>query len=175
MLFSEKAGKAESDGNTTMWLLQLCPWVMVATAQLPALLVSMKHAARAGWRTEACLLFKILSWQDGLQWCAWCFSLEAPQNSRGATRRQTLVLWGLRIAADTKIFLMGAMPWGCCFKVHDGPWLCKSWGKLPPSSSAKAGYHCPTSKGYGLAHGNSGFLVLGEQFLLLPSKKKWPG
>lgn len=174
MLFSEKAAKAKSDGNTTVRLTVKATSLGCVHSSPAA--CTIQHATcvpRAGCRTGACLLFKTLSWQDGLQWRARCLPLEVPQNSRGGLRRQTLVLWGLRIAVDIEI-LNGGCALGLLFQ---GLWwplntqrlrkaapflLCKGW---PPPSNPKR-YEQP-------ARGNSGLLGLCEQFLLLPSQKKW--
>lgn len=63
---------------------------------------------------------------------------------RGYERAES-ILWSSRIAAHTEIFWMGAVPWGCTFKVCDGPWMSKSWGKLPLPPLQRLPTH-PTSK-----------------------------
>lgn len=95
-------------------------------------------------------------------------SSETPQ--RGAMRRQSLILWSLRISAHTEIIWMGATPWGCSFKVRDSPWMSKSWGKLPTPPLQRL---ATTTQPQGDEQPACRNLGHHEQFFLLPSQKKW--
>lgn len=158
MLIWEEAGTAVSDGHSP-----------TCASHVPGPRSPETCMARAGCGGRACLLSSTLSQKYGLWWYAPCPpSSETPQ--RGAMRRQSLILWSLRIAAHTEIIWMGATPWGCSFKVRDGPWMSKSWGKLPTpplqrlaTTTQPQGHEQPACRNLGHR----------EQFFLLPSQKKW--
>lgn len=159
MLIWEKAGTGVSGGHSPTCA---SPWATLTWTQ----------RGQKGLWGRACLLSRILSQKYGLWWCAPCPHSQTPKNSRGAMRGQSLLLWSLRIAAHTEIFWMGAMPWGCPVKVRDGPWMSKSWEKLPLpplqrliTNTLFKGYEQPACRSLGLC----------EWFFLLPSQKKWSG
>lgn len=158
MLIWEEAGTAVSDGHSP-----------TCASHVPGPRSPETCMAREGCGGRACLLSSTLSQKYGLWWYAPCPpSSETPQ--RGAMRRQSLILWSLRIAAHTEIFWTGAMPWGYSFKVRDGPWMSKSWGKLPTPPLQRL---ATTTQPQGDEQPACRNLGHREQFFLLPSQKKW--
>lgn len=174
MLFSEKVGKAKPDGNIMIWLLKPCPWVMFAAAQPPALLASMKPV----W-TEQAVGRGLPAFQDIILtgWTAVICTVPllggTPEFKRSyetanlsAVRSKNCCRhWGLLNGG----YALGLMFQGLWWPLNvqrlraAAPFLpCKGW--LPLSNLKGYEQH---------ACGNSG--LLREQFLLLPSQKKWTG